>query len=254
MKLFDLIAFDADDTLWHNERLYERTQAGLAALLAPYGISGQALDERLLATESRNIAFFGYGIKSFTLSMIETAVELTGGTISGRDVLAILSLARAQLDAPVELLDHVTGTVSQLAALHRLMVITKGDLRDQEVKIARSGLGEFFHDIEVVSDKTTESYARLFRNHGLDPARVLMVGDSLRSDILPILALGGTAVYVPYQVTWQHEAAEIPPSGTPNFYQLAHLGQLPALLERLESRRLSLAGGWNLFRSLYGNP
>ena len=185
--------------------------------------------------EAQNIRVFGYGIKSFTLSMIETAVELTGGRLSGQDVLAIIALARTQLNAPVELLEHVTGTVSWLAARHRLMVITKGDLQDQETKMARSGLGGFFRDIEVVSDKTTESYVRLFKNHGLDPAHVLMVGDSLRSDILPVLELGGTVVYIPYQTTWLHEAAEAPAPGTPRFYQLEHLGQLPALLERLES-------------------
>jgi len=232
---FDLIAFDADDTLWHNERLYERTQAGLADLLAPYGIGSKALDERLLLTESRNIGLFGYGIKSFTLSMIEAAVDLTGGTVSGKDVLAILFLAKAQLNAPVELLDHVTETISKLAPHHRMMIITKGDLLDQEAKLTRSGLGEFFKDIEVVSDKTVESYARLFKNHGLEPEHVLMVGDSLRSDILPVLELGGTAVYIPYQVTWQHEVAETPAAGTLRFHQLSRLSELPALLEQLES-------------------
>ncbi len=232
---FELIAFDADDTLWHNERLYQRTQAHLADLLLPYGIEAQALADRLFLTETSNIALFGYGIKSFTLSMIEAAVDLTGGKISGQDVLAILSLARAQLTAPAELLDHVYETVSRLAANYRMMIITKGDLLDQEAKLARSGLGEFFKDIEVVSDKTVDSFARLFINHAIDPARVLMVGDSLRSDILPVLKLGSTAVYIPYQVTWQHEVAEVPLPGTPRFYQLSHLGQLPALLDRLDS-------------------
>jgi putative hydrolase of the HAD superfamily len=216
MTLFDLIAFDADDTLWHNERLYNQTQTGLADLLARYGVSKKSVDEHLLQVESRNIRVFGYGIKSFTLSMIQTAVELTEGRISGQDVLAILDLAKTQLDAPVELLEHVTETVSRLAPRHRLMVITKGELQDQENKMARSGLGEFFRDIEVVSDKTRES--------------------SLRSDILPILELGGYAVYVPYQMTWLHEAAEAPASGTPRFYQLEHLSQLPGLLGQLEAQ------------------
>jgi putative hydrolase of the HAD superfamily len=236
VTLFDLIAFDADDTLWHNERLYDQSQAGLADLLAGYGVGEKTVDERLLQVESRNIRVFGYGIKSFTLSMIQTAVELTGGRISGQDVLAIIDLAKTQLDAPVELLEHVTETVSRLAPRHRLMVITKGELQDQENKMVRSGLGEFFRDIEVVSDKTLESYARLFKNHALDPAHVLMVGNSIRSDILPILELGGYAVHVPYQMTWLHEAAEAPASGTPRFYQLEHLGQLPGLLEQLEAQ------------------
>jgi putative hydrolase of the HAD superfamily len=234
MTPFDLIAFDADDTLWHNERLYEQTQARLFELLIPYGVDSQALAARLLATETRNISLLGYGIKSFGLSMIETAVELTDGRISGRDVLSILSLIRAQLTAPVELLEHVPEIISQLASSHRMMIVTKGDLLDQQAKLDRSGLNGFFQTIEVVSNKTVESYARLFKSHRLDPARVLMVGDSVRSDILPILELGGTAVYIPYLVTWQHEAAELPASDTPHFYQLSHIGELPALLKILE--------------------
>jgi putative hydrolase of the HAD superfamily len=236
MFTFDLIAFDADDTLWHNERLYTQTQAGLAGILAHYGIDDKTIDGRLFQTESQNIRIFGYGIKSFTLSMIETAVKLTDGRIASQDVLAILDLAKAQLNAPVELLEHVSETVSGLAARYPLMVITKGDLQDQETKMTRSGLGEFFRDIEVVSDKTQESYARLFKNHAIDPARVLMVGNSLRSDILPILELGGAAVYVPYSETWLHEAAEAPAPGTHGFFQLEHLGQLPGLLEQLEAK------------------
>jgi putative hydrolase of the HAD superfamily len=236
MLHFDVIAFDGDDTFWHNERLYLQTQAGLADLLARYSVGGKTLDERLYQAESRNIKVFGYGIKSFTLSMIETGIELTGGNLSGQDVLAIIDLARAQLEAPVELLEQVSGTVPRLAAYYHLMVITKGDPLDQETKLARSGLVEFFRDIEVVSDKIPESYARLFKNHALDPRRVLMVGNSLRSDILPVLELGGYAVYVPYPGTWLHEAAKAPASGTPRYYQLEHLGQLPGLLEQLEAQ------------------
>ncbi len=236
MPLFDVIAFDADDTLWHNERLYDQTQAGLGSLLAGYGIRASDLAGHLYLTESHNIALFGYGIKSFTLSMIEAAVDLTAGKISSREVLAIIDLARAQLNAPVELLEHVLEAVPQLAARYHLIVITKGDLQDQETKIARSGLAEFFRDIEVVSDKTPQSYATLFKNHAFSPQRLLMVGDSLRSDILPVLQLGAHAVYIPYATTWQHEAAQPPAPATPRFYQLEHLGQLPDLLERLESQ------------------
>jgi putative hydrolase of the HAD superfamily len=235
MPRFNLIAFDADDTLWHNERLYDQTQADLATLLAPYGISAQDLGDRLYQTESRNIGLFGYGIKSFTLSMIETAVELSGGRISGKEVLAILDLARAQLNAPVVLLEHAQEAVSRLATRYRLMVVTKGDLQDQENKLTRSGLEGFFRDLEVVSDKTPQSYVRLFENRSLDPGRLIMVGNSLRSDILPILQLGGYAVYIPYPGTWQHEAAAVPAPGTPCFHQLEHLGLLPALLDTLES-------------------
>ena len=220
MPCFDLIAFDADDTLWHNEPLYERPQARLADLLAAYGVEKSSVEERLYQTESRNIQVFGYGIKSFTLSMIEAGVELSEGRLSGRDALAIIQLAREQRNSPVELLEHVTGTIARLATLYQLMIITKGDLFDQETKMARSGLGDYFKDIEVVSDKTPQSYARLFRNHSLEPSRLVMVGNSLRSDILPVLELGGYAVYIPYHITWQHEAAEAPAPSTPRFSQL----------------------------------
>jgi putative hydrolase of the HAD superfamily len=235
MPRFDLIAFDADDTLWHNERLYDQTQASLAALLAPYGVNPESLGAGLYQTEKRNIGLFGYGIKSFTLSMIETAVQMTWGHLSGQDVLAILDLARAQLKAPVELLENAQAVVSLLAARYHLIIVTKGDLQDQETKLQRSGLAEYFQDIEVVSDKTPQSYARLFRNHAIQPGRVVMVGNSMRSDILPVLLLGAHAIYVPYPGTWQHEAAEAPAAGTPGFYQLEHLGLLPSLLDTMES-------------------
>jgi putative hydrolase of the HAD superfamily len=234
MSRFDVIAFDADDTLWHNERLYDQTQAHLAAMLEAYGISNQILAERLYQTESRNIGLFGYGIKSFTLSMIETAVDLTGGRISSREVLDILNLAKAQLLAPVVLLDHVLEAIARLADRYHLMIITKGDLQDQQGKLLRSGLAAYFRDIEVISDKTPQSYTILFSNHAIQPGRLVMVGNSLRSDILPVLQVGGCAVYVPYPGTWLHEAAEPPDPGTPGFHQLEHLGELPALLEMLE--------------------
>ncbi len=169
MPRFDLIAFDADDTLWHNERLYENTQAALAKLLAGYGVSAASLEAGLYQTETRNIGLFGYGIKSFTLSMIETAVQMTWGHLSGYDVLAILDLARAQLKAPVELLEHAREAVSQLAARYRLMVITKGELHDQETKLRRSGLGGLFPGYRRGQRQDPESYATLFKNHCARP-------------------------------------------------------------------------------------
>lgn len=232
---FDVIAFDADDTLWHNERLYEETQAALAELVAPYGIKSSALEQGLYATETRNIQYFGYGIKSFTLSMIETVVELSQGKVHGQDILAIIALGKKQLRAPVDLFDHAVEAVAALAAKYPLMLVTKGDLLDQEDKLRRSGLGIYFHNIEVVSDKTQERYARLLQSHRLVPERVLMVGDSLRSDILPVLGLGCWAVHIPYQVVWKHEAADMPTLGTPRFCQLKHLGELPALLDQMEA-------------------
>jgi len=233
MSNFDLIAFDADDTLWHNERLYVEAQARFAQLLAHYH-QPEWIGERLYLTETRNIQHFGYGIKAFALSMIETAVELTEGRLSGQDVQALINLAKEMLSAKVELLEHVAETIPQLAGKYRLMVITKGDLLDQETKIARSGLGQYFQQVEVVSQKTPETYQRLLKKAAIPPERFLMIGNSLKSDILPILGLGGNAIYIPYETTWLHEVASPPPEGQARYYPLEHMGQLPALLERLE--------------------
>ncbi len=233
MSRFDVIAFDADDTLWHNEQLFIRTQEKFKQLLAHYH-SPEWIEERLYQTEMRNLQHFGYGIKAFALSMIETAVELTEGRITGSDIQTIIDSAKTMLAAEVELLEHVADTIAGLATTYTLMLITKGDLFDQETKIARSGLAQHFRHVEIVSDKREESYAKLFQRHNIAPERFLMVGNSLRSDILPVLALGASAVYVPYQHTWAHEAAEQPPAEQQNYYEVAHLGLLPHLLARLE--------------------
>jgi putative hydrolase of the HAD superfamily len=233
MARFDVVAFDADDTLWQNERLFVVAQDEFKQLLAQYH-RPEWIADRLYETEMRNLKHFGYGIKAFALSMIETAVELTEGRITGRDIQTIVDAARTMLCAEVELLEHAADTLAQLTERYRLMVITKGDLLDQEAKIARSGLAAYFTHVEIVSDKRPENYARLLARHGVDPERFLMIGNSLRSDILPVLAIGGSAVYVPHELTWAHEAAETPGAQQPNFYEVAHLGLLPALLDELE--------------------
>lgn len=233
MSRFDVIAFDADDTLWHNEQLYLDAQAALRDLLSQYH-SPEWIDERLYQTEMRNLQHFGYGIKGFALSMIETAVELTEGRISGRDIQSIIDAAKGMLAADVHLIDRAAETLAALAAAHPLMLITKGDLRDQEQKIARSGLAGHFRHIEIVSDKRVENYAALLRRHQIAPERFLMVGNSLRSDILPILELGGCAVYVPYALTWSHEAAGAVAPGRRGYYEIEGLGMLPGLLAELE--------------------
>lgn len=233
MNHFQVIAFDADDTLWHNERLYQQTEEKYVRILSRY-LEAAHISENLYHMETRNIPHFGYGVKSFTLSMIETAVELTHGRISGQDILEIIGMAKAMLSAKVELLEHVSETVTALAKKYPLMMITKGDLLDQEAKLARSGLQEYFTFFEVVSDKTPESYARLLRRESIDPRRFLMIGNSIRSDVLPILELGGRAIFVPYYTTWAHEAAEMPDGNHPDFYQIDHIGLLPDLVKKLE--------------------
>ena len=160
--MFDVIAFDADDTLWHNEILYEQIQRKLTDLLADYG-DEKTIIKRLYATEMANLEFYGYGIKSFTLSMIETAVELTRGTISGAQIQQIIGFAREMLTADVQLLEHVAETINLLSRSYRLMVLTKGDLRDQQWKLARSGIGNYFQFVEIVSEKSQQSYCRFVR-------------------------------------------------------------------------------------------
>jgi putative hydrolase of the HAD superfamily len=235
MPRFDVIAFDADDTLWHNERLYVAVQTQFAQLLAHYH-TPEWISERLYETETRNIQHFGYGVKAFALSLIETAVELTEGRVSGQDIQTLIDLAKEMLRSQVQLLEGVAETIPQLAQHYRLMVITKGDLLDQEIKIARSGLESYFPQVEVVSQKNRQSYERILRRHTLAPDQFLMVGNSLRSDIWPVLELGGHAVHIPHDLTWAHEVVDPPPIGQPGYYQLDHVGQLPPLLAQLEQR------------------
>ncbi len=206
--MFDLIAFDADDTLWHNEPLFVATQAQFRELLLPYH-PGEWIDERLHATEIKNLRHFGYGIKGFVLSMIETAVELTEGRISGAEIQKIMGWGYDMIAAPVELLEGVEDTIGFLATGCRLALLTKGDLFDQESKLARSGLARYFDTIEVVADKTPATYRTVIARYNVRPGRFLMVGNSLRSDVLPVLEIGGAAIHLPYHTTWQHE--HVPP-------------------------------------------
>ena len=238
--MIDVIAFDADDTLWHNETLYQMTQDRFGDLLAPY-LDTPWTGQELYATELRNLRHFGYGIKGFTLSMIETAIELTGGRVTAREIQAIVDFGRAMIANPIELIDGVTEVVPELARSHTLMLITKGDLFEQETKIAKSGVAQHFAHVEVVSDKTVDSYRALLTARGIAPARFLMVGNSLRSDILPVLDVGGHAAYVPYHVTWAHEVVPDEALANRDFHRLTSIRELPALLQRL--REVSPAAG-----------
>ena len=234
--MLDLIAFDADDTLWHTEHLYSDAQARLGQLLAPYGVTEQ-IEDQLFGVESANLRFFGFGVKSFALSMIETAIKLTGGRITGLDVQRVIDLAKDMLSAEVALLDHAEQAIVELARDFPLMIITKGDLLDQESKIERSGLGQHFQQIEIVSDKTPASYSALLARHRLGPEAFLMVGNSLRSDVLPVLAIGGQAVHVPYALTWAHERVSPEELAGAHYAEIENLGQLPALIQRMNAAR-----------------
>lgn len=221
--MFDLIAFDADDTLWHNETLFRLTQQQYRELLTPY-LQRPWNDDVLYHTEMRNLQHFGYGIKGFILSMIETAVEMTDGQVPGHVIQQIIDMGKKMRAAPVELLDHVAEVIPALAETCALMLLTKGDLLDQESKVARSGLAEYFRYVEIVSDKTPAIYRMLLAKYGLAPQRFLMIGNSLRSDVVPVVESGGMAIHIPYHTTWAHEHVEELPAG---IVQLDHIGLLP---------------------------
>ncbi|MBC2606554.1 HAD family hydrolase [Pelagicoccus albus] len=234
MSRITTIAFDADDTLWHNENLFEEHHRKYCKLLAAYH-DEETVERTLFRTEMRNLELYGYGVKSFTLSSIETAIELTKGSISAEELRNILDFGKNMLAHPVELLEGVEETIAALSQDYPLMLITKGDLRDQERKITKSGLAPYFKHIEVVSEKKREDYARLFRQHGLNPTKLLMVGNSLKSDILPILEQGGLGVHIPYHLTWEHERVATAPNENDNFHELASIKHLPALVAALTS-------------------
>jgi len=208
-----LVGFDADDTLWKSEDYYRDAQAQFERILAGY-VDLDDVHDRLYAVEKRNIALFGYGAKGMTLSMVEAAVEITDARISAHDIHRIVELGKAVLQHPVELLPGIREAVEAIAAEYRIVLITKGDLFHQEAKVRQSGLSALFRRIEIVSEKDADTYARVIAECGAQPAQFAMIGNSLRSDIVPVLALGGCGVHMPYHVTWAHEAeAELPESG-----------------------------------------
>jgi putative hydrolase of the HAD superfamily len=225
------IGFDADDTLWQNETFFRLTEQRFTELLSEHG-AHEVISARLLEAERRNLRFYGFGVKGFTLSMIETAVEVTNGQVSASVIGEILGYGRQMLQNPVETLPHARETLDALAGRYRILLITKGDLFDQERKLAQSGLGDYFSAVEIVSDKTPSVYERIFTRHGDGPARAVMVGNSLKSDVVPAIRAGSWGVYVPHDLTWvlEHEEA---PEADPRFRRIADLGQLPALLSQM---------------------
>lgn len=226
-----LICLDADDTLWHNMRHFNSTEEALLDLVAPFAAREIARDE-LNACEVKNLKLYGYGAKGFTLSMIETAIQLADDPLPKDLIAGILAAGRALLSHPVELYDGVADTLAQLASQARLFLVTKGDLLHQETKLAASGLGDRFSGIEIVSDKTADTFRRVFEREGVLPGEALMAGDSLRSDINPALQAGAWAAFIPQEGAWVHEKAALP-ADHPRFRQLNSLAELPGLIKSL---------------------
>jgi putative hydrolase of the HAD superfamily len=230
----DLICLDADDTLWHNMRHFDAAERTVLTLREPFASAGVAR-ERLQQVGARNLALYGYGAKSFTLSVIETAVEICGNMLPASIVRQILMIGRELLSHPVELLPGVEETLDALSDRARLVLVTKGDLLHQESKLAASGLGDRFSGFEIVSNKTADSFRRLFARYKAIPERCIMAGDSIRSDVLPALEAGAWAAYVPHDIVWFYERAE-PPDGNPRFKKLSSLADLPGWVDAIGSR------------------
>jgi putative hydrolase of the HAD superfamily len=225
------VGLDADDTLWHNETIFRLTHQRFVELLAEFGDEA-AIEKGLAATEKRNLRAYGYGVKGFTLSMIETAIDLTDGRVSTAAIQEILAAGREMLTMPVEALPGVPEALNDLAGRYRLVLITKGDLMHQENKIANSGLGDLFAAVEIVSEKDANTYRDLFDRHGTGAGEAVMVGNSIRSDILPALEAGAYAALIPYPLVWSHEAAEAP-SDHPRYAELGSIAELPGWVDSL---------------------
>ena len=222
------IAFDADDTLWVNETLFRSAEEEFCELMKDY-IDTETCNKRLFEVEMRNLPMYGYGIKPFALSLIEAAIEFSGGKVSNQTIQKIIGIGKEMLEAPIELLDGVEETLAGLNGKYRLVMATKGDLLDQERKLIKSGLEKYFHHIEIVSDKQPRHYSKLVKHLDIGPEAFLMVGNSMKSDILPVLEIGAHAFHIPFHTTWAHEMAN-DPVDEPRFRKLDNAREMLGLL------------------------
>ena len=225
-KPFDVIGFDADDTLWHSEDGFHASEQRVVQLLSPYVAEGVDVKAALTAVERKNLRAFGYGVKAFGLSAVEAAVTISEGRVPASVVGEIVEMVRAQLAEPVRLLPHVPEVLAHVGRHYRMMLITKGDLIHQTAKVETSGLEHHFAHVEILLEKDPATYDRILRRHGIDAERFCMVGNSVRSDILPVMALGGTGVHVPYPLLWELEHVD----HDEHFAELSSIAELPAWL------------------------
>jgi putative hydrolase of the HAD superfamily len=232
-----VLGLDADDTLWHNETFYQLTRQRFNELLSDF-VDAERLEEEITATEKRNLGLYGYGAKGFTLSMLETALQVSNGRVSSHALSEILTFGRELMNHPVEPLPGVHEALEALSAEYRLVLITKGDLFHQESKLAASGLGRFFSGVEIVSEKKAETYARIFSRHGTGPEHAAMAGNSVRSDVLPALEAGSYAALIPFHLVWAHEDAPLP-TDHPRFAELPSLAELPRWLVEVSNEGIS---------------
>jgi putative hydrolase of the HAD superfamily len=232
--MIEVVAFDADDTLWKNEVLYKRAEQRFETLMQEAGYNGTAVDV-LNEVEKRNVPVFGFGIKSFTLSMIEAALEIGDGSCKPAWIHSILDFSKEILTSDIELLPYTIETLEVLSRNYSLMLITKGELSEQERKIEITGVAKYFDRIEILGSKHEEAYRSVLRKHNISAETFVMVGNSLRSDILPVLSLGAHGVYVPHEITWIYEQVSEDDTGDAGYMKIEHLGMLPDLLDTIGS-------------------
>lgn len=235
MAAFDVVAFDADDTLWHSQDAFTASEAAFQELLRPHVPDGVDISAALVAIERANLHVYGYGVKAFGLSMMEAALTLSRGSVPADVLSRLLDTIRDLLMAPARLLNEVPEILAEVASSFKIVLVTKGDLVHQTRKLTTSGLEYLFDQVEIVLEKDVATYRRVFDEVGVEPHRVCMVGNSIKSDALPVLELGGYAVHVPYPLLWELEHVEHPPVSE-RFVELASLRELPAWLETMRDR------------------
>jgi putative hydrolase of the HAD superfamily len=226
---YKVIAFDADDTLWVNETYFREAELEFANLLSKYETKNK-IDQELFKKEIENLSFYGYGIKGFVLSMIECAIELSNTTVHPKTIQAILNIGKEMLAKPITLLDGVEEVLKTLHGKYKLIVATKGDLLDQERKLEKSNLLKYFHHIEVMSDKKEKDYQKLLKHLDIEPTEFLMVGNSLKSDVLPLIAIGASAIHIPFHTTWIHEQVSDKEAAKQNYITLTTIKEIPGVL------------------------
>jgi putative hydrolase of the HAD superfamily len=232
VSTLDIVAFDADDTLWHNLIHFDAAERQFGEMLSSFA-EPAAATQHLMQAEKNNIPLYGYGVNGFTLSMIESAIAISGGAIDTSILQKLMSMGRDMLDHDIELLPHVEDTLKALHGNHRLLMITKGELRHQERKVLASGLAPYFEGVEIVSDKKPETYRNICRRHGAKVEKTVMAGNSIRSDVLPMIEAGGYGVYVPFSIVWDHEHEAVP-TNTPRFFVVEDMSGIPKVLSKLE--------------------
>lgn len=228
-KHIKVIGFDADDTLWVNETYFRDAELEFAKLMAPYETANK-IDQELFKKEMENLPLYGYGIKGFVLSMVEMAMEISNHTVSNQTITKILNIGKDMLNAPVDLLDGVEACLGQLSKDYKLIVLTKGDLLDQERKLEKSNLTPYFHHIEVMSDKQDLNYSKVLDHLDIKPSAFLMIGNSLKSDILPLINIGAEAIHIPFHTTWLHEQVGVEETKNKAYKTITSLSELKMLL------------------------